>query len=99
MITAFNILLASPDLSAEEKEIVKGCRIQFIYLRNRVAGDEKVGVGEAKDLTGKLAEVRDMFQRDAADREPENAQRDMQALDEGGAKDGKITIGKWREDT
>jgi hypothetical protein len=74
VITAFNILLASPELSAEEKEIVKGCRIQFIHLRNRypVSGEGKMGAGEDGELGDRLVELRGMFERDAARREPEN---------------------------
>jgi hypothetical protein len=77
VVDAFNILLASPELSNKEKETVKHCRIQFIHLRNRFPGVTQPKAGEAGALEEKLKELKEMSEEDTARREPENAALDI----------------------
>jgi hypothetical protein len=78
VVDAFNILLASPELSNEEIETVKYCRTQFIHLRNRFTGATQPKAGDAGALEEKLKELKKMFEEDAARREPENAALDFE---------------------
>jgi hypothetical protein len=78
VVDAFSILLASPELSTEEKETVKYCRIQFIHLRNHFPGATQPKAGEAGALEEKLKGLKEMFEEDAARREPENAALDFE---------------------
>ena len=72
ILTTLNILLASPLLSASEKEIVKNCKIQFIHLRNQFPRGVAPGTDEARELMERTRELKDMFERDAESRAEEN---------------------------